>query len=83
MSLAAHDFVKNTLYRELHSIFPSRLQYIRQGVNARQWLKCTNPLLSNLISENVGDDELWLQDSRIIKAPLRALMSDETFISKV
>lgn len=72
---------KSVIYRELDDFFPTRLQYVCQGVNTRQWIRCTNSQLANLISETLGDHDEWLHDAESLMQ-LRPWKSDDTFLSK-
>ena len=81
LSMQQFEASKSVIYRELDDIFPSRLQYVCQGINPRQWIQCTNPLLASLISDVLGDDDEWLHNSENIRQ-LRPWKSDESFINK-
>lgn len=81
MSYQQLETSKSVIYRELDDIFPTKLQYVCQGINTRQWIQCTNSHLANLISETLGDDDEWLHDAQSL-LQLRPWKSDEHFVAK-
>ena len=60
MSTQQFEMAKSVIYRELDDLYPNRLQLVCQGINTRQWIRCTNSLLATLISETLGDEDEWL-----------------------
>ena len=38
------------------------------GVTPRRWLYSCNPGLSKLISDTIGDEDLWVTDMRVIES---------------
>lgn len=81
LSMQQFDASKSIIYRELDDIMQHKLQYIQQGINPRQWIQCTNPLLANLISDILGDEDEWLHDFESLRQ-IRPWKSDENFISR-
>ncbi len=49
------ELVKETVFSELHGIFPDHIVNRTNGVTPRRWLYSCNPQLSKLISELIGD----------------------------
>jgi len=44
-----------TVFNELHQIYPGRIVNMTNGVTPRRWLYNCNPALSGLITETIGD----------------------------
>ncbi|MGI9429783.1 MAG: glycogen/starch/alpha-glucan family phosphorylase, partial [Bythopirellula sp.] len=54
------DLLRDRLFRDFDQFYPSRLRPITNGITPRRWLRLANPLLSELISEFIGDT--WLHE---------------------
>lgn len=52
------DLMKKTVFRDLHSIFPDRIQNKTNGVTFRRWLMEANPALTRALVEAGGADIL-------------------------
>lgn len=48
--------LQDTLLEDFHKIYPEKIININNGVNHRKWLLNSNPKLSNLIEELIGDE---------------------------
>jgi glycogen phosphorylase len=61
------DLMKQTVFHNLHQLFPDRINNKTNGITMRRWLNGTNPDLSNLLKSAIGDG--FLDDgSQLIKA---------------
>ena len=70
------ELMKETVFRDLHRLFPDRITNKTNGVTPRRWLFQANPDLTNLIAETIGDG--FLDDfSRL--ADLNAYVGDAAF----
>ena len=49
-----------TVFHDLHRVFPDRIVNMTNGVTPRRWLYNCNPSLSGLITETIGDN--WVGD---------------------
>ena len=49
------EILKEDLFRDYHDIFPGKLTNVTNGIVHRRWLCESNPLLSDLITELIGD----------------------------
>ena len=49
------ELLKQTLFKDLHRMFPDRINNKTNGITPRRWLMQCNPLLTSLISETIGD----------------------------
>lgn len=54
------DLLRKTTLRDLAEIFPKRFNNKTNGVTPRRWLLLSNPELSKLISDAIGDG--WITD---------------------
>lgn len=49
------EILKTETFRDFHDVFPHKIVNITNGIAARRWLCESNPLLSNWITELIGD----------------------------
>lgn len=49
------DLLKQDVLKDFNQLWPRRFQNKTNGVTPRRWLKLSNPKLSDLISEKIGD----------------------------
>jgi starch phosphorylase len=54
------ELMKQTVFRDLHRLFPERIINQTNGITARRWLRQCNPALAGLITEAIGAG--WLGD---------------------
>jgi starch phosphorylase len=59
------ELVKETVFRELHEIFPDRICNKTNGVTFRRWLYEANPHLTRLLVETLGKEVL--DDPSVLK----------------
>jgi len=48
------ELVKETVFRDLHAVFPDRITNVTNGVTFRRWLMEANPSLTRLLVETLG-----------------------------
>jgi glycogen phosphorylase len=72
--------LKETIFKPFHEYFPNKIENKTNGVTPRRWIRCANPLLSELITETLGESE-WLQDLDRIE-DLENFVEDTDFIKK-
>lgn len=48
------ELVKETVFTDLHNVFPKRIVNQTNGITPRRWLYSCNPGLSNLITDAIG-----------------------------
>jgi glycogen phosphorylase len=73
------ELMKETVFRDLHRLFPDRITNKTNGVTPRRWLFQANPDLTKLIAETIGDH--FLDDfSRL--SDLNAHAGDAAFQSR-
>ena len=49
------DLMKDTVFRDLHAVYPGRIRNKTNGITPRRWLMQCNPNLTSLIREAIGD----------------------------
>ncbi|MGE4043904.1 MAG: glycogen/starch/alpha-glucan phosphorylase [Acetobacteraceae bacterium] len=68
--------MRETVFRDLHTLFPERILNVTNGVAFRRWLHEANPKLTRLLIESVGPRVL--DDENALEA-LRPLADDAAF----
>ena len=69
--------MKTTVFKDLHSAHPDRIVNQTNGVTPRRWVLSTNPRLSNLITDTIGDN--WVGDLEQLTGLERSI-DDPAFI---
>ncbi|WP_035985230.1 glycogen/starch/alpha-glucan phosphorylase [Leptolyngbya sp. KIOST-1] len=54
------ELVKQTILKDFHELFPSKIRNVTNGVTPRRWIALANPRLASLYTEKLGDG--WLQN---------------------
>ena len=49
------DLMKETVFKDLNTLFPNRITNKTNGITPRRWLLTANPGLTSLIRETIGD----------------------------
>ncbi|GFO60374.1 alpha-1,4 glucan phosphorylase [Geomonas silvestris] len=70
------EILKNELFRDFYEMYPERFNNKTNGITQRRWLKMSNPQLSGLIDEYIGD--AWTRDLFELEK-LRAVAGDPEF----
>ncbi len=73
------DLMKQTVFADLHKLYPDRINNKTNGITPRRWLQQCNPALTGLIRETIGD--AFLDDTEKLDA-LAAHAEDSTFQAK-
>ena len=50
------EIIKDTIFNDFNEVYPDRFTNVTNGITHRRWLIQSNPNLSGLISELIGDD---------------------------
>ena len=74
------ELMKETVFADLHALYPDRINNKTNGVTPRRWLQQCNPRLTALIREAIGDD--FLDDAQKLDA-LNAFADDAAFGERV
>jgi glycogen phosphorylase len=64
------ELMKETVFADLHKLYPDRINNKTNGITPRRWLMQCNPGLFNLIREAIGD--AFMDDAEQLKAVKRA-----------
>ncbi|MCJ8521322.1 starch phosphorylase [Pseudorhizobium tarimense] len=73
------DLMKVTVFSDLHTLYPMRINNKTNGITPRRWLMQCNPGLTSLIREAIGDK--FLDDTDALQE-LDAFADDPTFQEK-
>ena len=73
------EILKAELFRDFYEMWPEKFSNKTNGITQRRWLKKSNPLLSNVISDAIGDG--WVTDLFQLKR-LIPLADDENLQAK-
>lgn len=73
------ELMKQTVFHDLHTMFPDKIVNQTNGVTPRRWLLECNPGLAALISEQIGDG--WIDDLEQLDR-LSPLATDKAFQKK-
>ena len=70
------DLMKETVFADLHKLYPDRINNKTNGITPRRWLMLCNPGLTSLLRETIGD--AFMDDAEALKA-LDAYADDASF----
>jgi glycogen phosphorylase len=73
------ELMKETVFADLHKLYPDRINNKTNGITPRRWLMQCNPGLTSLIREAIGDD--FMDDAEKLTA-LDAFAHDSAFQEK-
>ncbi|MGE5436104.1 MAG: glycogen/starch/alpha-glucan phosphorylase, partial [Syntrophothermus sp.] len=59
------DILKKIIFPHFYKIFPEKFKNVTNGITPRRWLKVSNPLLSGIISDHIGEG--WVKDLSQLK----------------
>jgi starch phosphorylase len=68
--------MRETVFHDLHKLFPDRIVNVTNGITFRRWLHEANPRLTRLLVEAVGPEVL---DNENALTKLRPLANDRSF----
>ncbi|PEQ12610.1 glycogen phosphorylase [Novosphingobium sp. PC22D] len=74
------ELMKETVFADLHKLYPTRINNKTNGVTPRRWLQQCNPGLTSVITEVIGDG--FLDDAEELSA-LNAFADDAALCDKV
>jgi starch phosphorylase len=70
------NLMRETVFRDLHGLFPDRIVNVTNGITFRRWLHEANPRLTRLLVEAAGPEVL---DNENALTKLRPLANDRSF----
>lgn len=59
------EILKKRIFNHFYKLFPEKFINVTNGITPRRWLKTANPLLSEIISDKIGDG--WISNLRELK----------------
>ena len=71
------ELMKETVFADLHKLFPGRINNKTNGITPRRWLQQCNPGLTKLIQSSIGSD--FLDDAEKLTA-LAPMADDSAFL---
>lgn len=71
------SILKKRIFPDFNKIFPKKFINVTNGITPRRWLVHANPLLTQLISEKIGQE--WIKDLGQIKK-IEKFVKDKDFI---
>ena len=74
------ELMKETVFADLHKLYPDKINNKTNGVTPRRWLQQCNPRLTSLITEAIGPD--FLDDAQKLTA-LSAHSGDAAFGERI
>lgn len=74
------DLMKQTVFADLHKLYPARINNKTNGVTPRRWLHQANPRLTGLVREAIGD--AFIADAEKL-ADLAAMAGDAALGERV
>ena len=72
------ELLTSTVLRDFYEFFPEKFSNKTNGVTPRRWMVLSNPRLSALITEKIG--EAWITDLSQLKK-LEAFVDDKKFVA--
>jgi starch phosphorylase len=70
------DILKERIFPHFYKLFPKKFKNVTNGITPRRWLKTSNPFLSGLISERIGEE--WVTDLEQLRK-LEKFAKDDDF----
>jgi glycogen phosphorylase len=70
------NLMRETVFRDLHNLFPDQIVNVTNGIAFRRWLHEANPRLTRLLVDTAGHDVLDNEDAL---TKLRPLAGDRSF----
>ena len=76
------EILRNELFRDFAEVFPDRFSNKTNGITHRRWLLQSNPKLSDLISEAIGND--WIREPlQLEQLDKKGVVKDKAFWTKM
>jgi starch phosphorylase len=71
--------MKETVFKDLHQLYPDRVTHVTNGIAIRRWLNQCNPALAGLVNEAIGT--AWVGDADRLRE-LEPLANDPGFLER-
>ncbi len=72
------QILKDTLFHDFYELWPKKFHNVTNGITPRRWLLKANPMLAQLITEQIGDG--WITDLDQLRQ-LERFADDKTFLA--
>ncbi len=73
------QIIREQIFADLYKLFPDKFNNKTNGISVRRFIRQANPLLSELISESIGDE--WITDLQKIQA-IEKFVNDSSFTTR-
>ena len=73
------ELVRTQLFPEFAALWPQKFTNVTNGVTPRRWVALANPLLSELLTDAVGED--WVRDLAQLRG-LERFVDDTSFLDR-
>ncbi|MHC1736472.1 MAG: glycogen/starch/alpha-glucan phosphorylase [Ignavibacteriaceae bacterium] len=70
------NILKNIIFPDFNKLYPNKFINVTNGITPRRWLKTASPLLSNMITDRIGDK--WVKNLDELRK-LETYSNDEQF----
>ena len=74
------DIIKNSIFKDFNDVYPEKFTNVTNGIAHRRWLCQSNPELSSLISDCIGDSFV-LDASKLID--FKKFENDKSVLTKI
>ncbi|MFV2057535.1 MAG: glycogen/starch/alpha-glucan phosphorylase, partial [Thiohalomonadales bacterium] len=74
------ELLKNNVLHDFHSLWPNKISNKTNGVTPRRWMALSNPKLTALISQHLGDS--WIKNLEQELKKLEAHVDDSQFCAE-
>ena len=71
------EILKESLFKDFYELWPDKFRNVTNGITPRRWLLKANPMLSQLITESIGDS--WITHLDELRS-LEKFAGDDTFL---
>ncbi len=74
------EIIKDDVFHDFYTVTPHKFKNVTNGIAYRRWLYQSNPALTNLLSETIGDG--FLKDGAELKK-MEKFANDKAFLQKL
>ena len=71
------QILKDSLFKDFYELYPEKFHNVTNGITPRRWLLKANPMLAQLISENIGEE--WITELDRLES-LEKFKSEKAFL---
>ena len=74
------QILKDSLFKDFYELYPEKFHNVTNGITPRRWLLKANPMLAQLISENIGEE--WITELDRL-GDIEKFKSDKAFLDEL